>query len=185
MKYSDIVTIFFRKQTHIMGKIKSFNEICKICHKLQKEGKKVVFCHGFFDILHRGHVTLLVEAKKLGDVLVVGVDHDYNAKILKGPNRPINDHDSRMFVLANLEPVDFVFLVGSIEKANAGGVLSEFYTNIYKKLKPDVLATSVKAGRFAELRRKQAEEIGMKFVDVSGYIHKTNTSKTLRLLGLE
>ena len=78
-----------------------------------------------------------------------------------------------------------MFLVGSIEKANAGGVLSEFYTNIYKKLKPDVLATSVKAGRFAELRRKQAEEIGMKFVDVSGYIHKTNTSKTLRLLGLE
>jgi len=83
-------------------KIKSFRTVCKIGRGFQKKGKKVVFCHGFFDILHRGHVTLLVEARKLGDVLVVGVDHDNNAKILKGPNRPINDHNSRMFVLASM-----------------------------------------------------------------------------------
>src|SRR3990167_8967044 len=97
-------------------KIQSFRQVCKICRKLQKDGKKIVFCHGFFDILHRGHVTLLVEAKKLGDILVVGVDHDDNAKILKGPNRPINDHKSRMFVLANLEPIDYIFLIDSIKK---------------------------------------------------------------------
>jgi rfaE bifunctional protein nucleotidyltransferase chain/domain len=165
------------------GKIKNFKEVCKICHKIQDQGKKVVFCHGFFDILHRGHVTLLIEAKKLGDVLVVGVDHDDNAKILKVPGRPINDHDSRMFVLANLEPVDFVFLIEAYKKVKKDDTSVFYSKEIYERLNPNIVGNSLKAGRYGKLKKTQAESLGIRFVDLD-YIHKVNTSKIIKLLGM-
>lgn len=72
------------------------------------EGKKVVFTNGCFDILHRGHVAYLNEAKALGDVLVVGLNSDSSVKELKGPERPINAEQDRKFVLENLKAVDHV-----------------------------------------------------------------------------
>ncbi len=70
-----------------MGRIVSIDEIVKIRDKLKKEGKKIVFTNGCFDILHRGHVEYLAKAKELGDVLIVGlnsdssVDQSYHRKI--------------------------------------------------------------------------------------------------------
>ena len=166
-------------------KIKPFKDVCKVCHSLQRKGKKIVFVHGFFDILHKGHVTLLVEAKKLGDVLVVGVDHDDNAKILKGPNRPINDHNSRMFVLANLEAVDYVFLIDSFKKTIIGKDLEALCVRYYEKLRPDIVATCVKAGKYGDLKRRQAEAVGIKFVDIKNSLYDIGTSKIIKILGLE
>jgi rfaE bifunctional protein nucleotidyltransferase chain/domain len=71
-------------------------------------GKKIVFTNGCFDILHRGHVTYLSEARKLGDLLVVGVNSDASVKRLKGPTRPINSEADRAFVLLGLKSVDAV-----------------------------------------------------------------------------
>ena len=70
--------------------------------------KKIVFTNGCFDILHRGHVTYLAEARKLGDLLVVGVNSDASVKRLKGPERPINNEKDRQYVLSQLKSVDFV-----------------------------------------------------------------------------
>lgn len=62
----------------------------------KEEGKKIVFTNGVFDILHVGHVTYLEEARALGDVLVVGLNADSSVRRLnKGPERPINDEQSR------------------------------------------------------------------------------------------
>lgn len=72
------------------------------------DGKKVVFTNGCFDILHRGHVTYLNEARKLGDALIVGLNSDASVKRLKGPQRPINNELDRMFVMQNLRCVDAV-----------------------------------------------------------------------------
>ena len=72
------------------------------------DGKKVVFTNGCFDILHRGHVTYLNEARKLGDALIVGLNADASVKRLKGPQRPINNELDRMFVMQNLRCVDAV-----------------------------------------------------------------------------
>lgn len=74
----------------------------------QNKDKKIVFTNGCFDILHRGHVTYLNEAKKLGDVLVIGLNSDASVKRLKGESRPINSEQDRKFVLENLKAVDFV-----------------------------------------------------------------------------
>lgn len=73
----------------------------------QNEGKRIVFTNGCFDILHRGHVTYLAEARKLGDILVVGVNSDASVKRLKGSERPINNEKDRAYVLSQLKSVDF------------------------------------------------------------------------------
>lgn len=72
------------------------------------KGKKIVFTNGCFDILHRGHVTYLAEAKKLGDLLVIGLNSDASVKRLKGPERPINNENDRRYVMSQLKSVDYV-----------------------------------------------------------------------------
>jgi D-beta-D-heptose 7-phosphate kinase/D-beta-D-heptose 1-phosphate adenosyltransferase len=74
----------------------------------REQGRRVVFTNGVFDILHRGHVTLLSRAKELGDVLVVGINSDASVRRLKGPERPVNPLDDRIQVLAALSSVDYI-----------------------------------------------------------------------------
>lgn len=71
-------------------------------------GKKIVFTNGCFDILHRGHIHYLNQAKQLGDFLVVGLNSDASVKRSKGDDRPINKQEDRKFVLENLKAVDCV-----------------------------------------------------------------------------
>ena len=71
--------------------------------------RPLVFTNGCFDVLHRGHVTYLAQARALGAALVVGVNSDASVKRLgKGDDRPLNSHADRMAVLAALQAVDLV-----------------------------------------------------------------------------
>jgi rfaE bifunctional protein nucleotidyltransferase chain/domain len=73
--------------------------------------RPLVFTNGCFDILHRGHVTYLAQARALGASLIVGVNSDASVKRLgKGDERPINHQEDRMTVLAALEAVSLVTL---------------------------------------------------------------------------
>lgn len=74
----------------------------------QNKGKKIVFTNGCFDILHLGHVEYLNEAKAQGDVLIIGLNSDQSVKVLKGPDRPINNEEDRKSMLLNLRAVDCV-----------------------------------------------------------------------------
>ena len=76
---------------------------------IDRKDKKVVFTNGCFDILHRGHISYLNEAKSLGDLLVIGINTDKSVKRLKGEDRPVNNEDDRAFMLNNLKAVDYVF----------------------------------------------------------------------------
>lgn len=76
--------------------------------ELKAEGKKIVFTNGCFDIIHSGHIFYLGEAKKSGDVLVIGLNSDDSVKRLKGNDRPINNESDRALVLDALKFVDFV-----------------------------------------------------------------------------
>jgi D-beta-D-heptose 7-phosphate kinase/D-beta-D-heptose 1-phosphate adenosyltransferase len=75
---------------------------------LRAAGKKVVFTNGCFDIVHAGHTRYLGEARREGDVLVVGLNSDSSTRRLKGPGRPVNRQRDRAEVLASLESVDYV-----------------------------------------------------------------------------
>ncbi len=71
---------------------------------------RLVFTNGVFDLLHPGHVDVLVGARARGDVLVVGLNSDASVKRLKGPDRPVRSEGERAYVLAALEAVDAVTL---------------------------------------------------------------------------
>ena len=92
-----------------MNKLLRPEKIAKIRNQLKQEGKTVVFTNGCFDLLHRGHVEHLDEARRLGDVLIVGLNDD--ASILrqhKGPEHPIFPLEDRAAILLALEAVDYV-----------------------------------------------------------------------------
>ncbi len=78
--------------------------------KLRRSGRKIVFTNGCFDILHIGHVSYLEEARKKGDVLVIGLNSDESVQNIKGPKRPIVPQAERAYILAALEVVDFVVI---------------------------------------------------------------------------
>jgi D-glycero-beta-D-manno-heptose 1-phosphate adenylyltransferase len=92
------------------------NKVMSPCEALgrvrawQASGKKVVFSNGCFDILHAGHVEYLTAARKLGDVLVIGLNSDASVRRLKGPSRPVCCETDRATVLSALEVVDLLTL---------------------------------------------------------------------------
>ncbi|MFC1499730.1 D-glycero-beta-D-manno-heptose 1-phosphate adenylyltransferase [Candidatus Zixiibacteriota bacterium] len=84
-------------------------EAVQLCTAWREQDLTVVFTNGVFDILHRGHVEYLAEARLLGDRLVVGVNDDDSAHRLgKGADRPLNSLDDRLTVLAGLASVDLL-----------------------------------------------------------------------------
>jgi D-beta-D-heptose 7-phosphate kinase/D-beta-D-heptose 1-phosphate adenosyltransferase len=95
-------------KSSIESHIKTFDEISNTVNRLKKQGKKIVFTNGCFDILHKGHVSYLDVAKSFGDVLILGLNSDESVKRLKGESRPINNQDDRGYILAALESVDYV-----------------------------------------------------------------------------
>lgn len=98
-------------KTDALQKIKRLQDLSKISTGLKRDGKKIVLCHGVFDLLHPGHIRHFKSAKKYGDILVVSLTADKFVK--KGPGRPIFREDLRAEVLASLSDVDYVTIVNS------------------------------------------------------------------------
>jgi D-beta-D-heptose 7-phosphate kinase/D-beta-D-heptose 1-phosphate adenosyltransferase len=78
----------------------------------ENSGRSIVFTNGCFDILHRGHISLLDAARAMGDCLVVGINSDDSVRRLKGEGRPLNSEDDRAHVLLGLRSVDYVTVFG-------------------------------------------------------------------------
>ena len=119
-----------------MSKITPRNELKATVDRLKREGKKVVFTNGCFDILHAGHTRYLREARKLGDALILALNSDSSVRSLKGPMRPIVPEAERAEVVASLDSVDYVTVFDELTPLE----LIEF-------LRPDVI---VKGGDWAE-----------------------------------
>jgi D-beta-D-heptose 7-phosphate kinase/D-beta-D-heptose 1-phosphate adenosyltransferase len=94
----------------VSRKLKSLEEIKAIVVGARNNRKRVVFTNGCFDLLHRGHVHILREARACGDVLVVGINSDKSVKQIKGPARPVLPESDRCELLGAMEMVDFVIL---------------------------------------------------------------------------
>lgn len=93
----------------ISSKLVDVNAILDLRAALKKQGKKVVFTNGCFDILHLGHVTYLSKAADLGDYLIIALNNDASVRAQnKGANRPINNEKARALVLASLSFVDAI-----------------------------------------------------------------------------
>jgi D-beta-D-heptose 7-phosphate kinase/D-beta-D-heptose 1-phosphate adenosyltransferase len=102
----------------------------------RRQGRRIVFTNGCFDLLHRGHIDLLNRAKALGDVLVVGLNSDGSMRRLKGADRPINRLEDRAGVLAALSSVDHLVAFDELTA-----------TDLVALLRPDVY---VKGGDYTQ-----------------------------------
>lgn len=121
--------------------------------------KKVVFTSGCFDILHAGHVYLLKEAKKLGDILVVGINSDESIKRLgKGSGRPVNVFENRANIVAALGMVDFVV---KFDQSSPKELL--------EYLRPDVF---VKGGDYVASKNSKNDELFKNFIDECDVVKK-------------
>ncbi|MEX0744640.1 MAG: D-glycero-beta-D-manno-heptose 1-phosphate adenylyltransferase [Phycisphaeraceae bacterium] len=92
------------------GKLRRIEHLLPELAAHRKQGRRIAFTNGCFDILHAGHVQFLREARRAGDLLVVGVNTDASIRRLKGPDRPVNQADDRLMVLSELSCVDYVVL---------------------------------------------------------------------------
>jgi len=92
----------------VPAKYKSVDELSAMSDQARKAGRVVVFTNGCFDLVHRGHIHLLRQAKALGDILIVGLNSDVSVKTIKGPDRPIMPEADRIELIAALEMVDYV-----------------------------------------------------------------------------
>lgn len=105
---AEIMVEICRDQRFSIGKVCSLEDLL---NQLRwRNGKKVVFTNGCYDILHPGHIELLKFASRQGDLLVVGLNSDASVSRLKGPNRPILNQNERSALLAALEVVDYVVI---------------------------------------------------------------------------
>lgn len=95
---------------------------------LRRKGQRIVFTNGCFDLIHPGHVRYLRAAKRLGDVLVVGLNSDASVRHLKGPARPLVRQRGRCEVIAALDMVDYVTVFGE-----------DTPYKLIRQLQPDVL----------------------------------------------
>lgn len=92
----------------LLSKISDLPKLKASIDAWHKEGKKVVFTNGVFDLLHIGHITYMAKAAELGDRLVIGLNSDSSVKRIKGEERPVNDQNSRAALLAALFFVDAI-----------------------------------------------------------------------------
>lgn len=130
----EIISEIQDEQLKMNTKIVDLDTLVKIVAKHNEQDKKVVFTNGCFDILHTGHTRYLNEARKLGDILIVGLNSDESVKRLKGESRPINHQNDRGELLAALSFVDYVCIFDE-----------DTPENLIREVKPDIL---VKGGDY-------------------------------------
>lgn len=149
-------------------KVKFLPAVVRAVRKAQAAGHRVVFTNGCFDLLHRGHIRYLEQARALGDFLVVAVNSDASVRQLKGAGRPVVPADQRAEVLAALAAVDLVLI---FDDPDPGRVI--------RAVRPDVL---IKGGDWSVDRI-----VGGDFVRSIGgrvrslpYVKGTSTSALIR-----
>ena len=153
-----------------MSSATSLSEIKSIRSKLKAEGKKVVFTNGVFDLIHAGHVDYLSKAKKLGDVLIVGLNSDESVRRIKGEKRPILKQEERAFILSNLKPVDFVVYFDDDTPAK---LISEII--------PDILVKGADWSVEKIVGKEVVEKNGGKVMNIE-FVNDQSTSKIIDLI---
>jgi D-beta-D-heptose 7-phosphate kinase/D-beta-D-heptose 1-phosphate adenosyltransferase len=114
---------------------------------MMKNKRVKVLVTGVFDLLHREHIIFLRKAKKLGDILIVGVESDKRVKEIKGANRPINDQNKRV------ERIEFEQIADQVIVLPEQFSTKEDHLEFIKKINPDILAVS---SHTAHLDKKEA-----------------------------
>lgn len=153
------------KKASFETKIHSKDALVSLLKK--QKNKKLIFTNGCFDLLHFGHITYLEKAKKLGDILIVGINSDSSVRALKGKNRPINSQFQRACMVAALYFVDFVVIFDENTPYE-----------LIKTLKPDVL---VKGADYKNKELVGSDLVGQtELIDFEEGFSSTNIIKKIK-----
>jgi D-beta-D-heptose 7-phosphate kinase/D-beta-D-heptose 1-phosphate adenosyltransferase len=106
----EILEVIGRRHQDTDLKIKDREVLAGILETEREKGRTVVFTNGCFDLLHVGHVKYLQKARRLGDLLVLGLNSDESIRRLKGPRRPLINQDERAHILAALDCIDYLVI---------------------------------------------------------------------------
>lgn len=136
----------------------------------KKLGLRIVLTSGTFDLFHIGHAQYLEKAKKLGDLLVVGVDSDAKVKARKGPHRPVVPEMERVQILSHCRHVDVIFLKKNEDPSN----------NLIQLVSPDILVMS-KSTKHSEKALKEKAKYCREVVLLEPQ-SETSTSAKIRLI---
>ena len=153
-----------------MNKILSREDLKKRVAALKREGKRIVFTNGCFDILHIGHVKYLEQSKGLGDILILALNSDSSVRSIKGPLRPIVPEDERAYIMASLKVVDYV----TIFDEDTPLALIEY-------IEPDILVKGGDWSRDTVVGRESVEKRGGRVIiipqfDGTGADHPASTT---------
>lgn len=150
------------------GKALPLDKLVPIRARLRRQGKKVVFTNGCFDLLHGGHVRLFHEAKKKGDVLIVALNSDASVRRLKGPTRPVFPLRERFEILAAIADIDYLTSFGEPTPRK-----------IIAALLPDVLVKGCDWGPSEIVGRAEVEAAGGRVARIP-YYEGHSTSSIIR-----
>jgi rfaE bifunctional protein nucleotidyltransferase chain/domain len=141
--------------TPSMGKIVSQEELMLLTAREKRDGRRVVFTNGCFDLLHPGHVRCLAEARALGDLLVVAINSDQSVRGNKGPERPLVPQNDRAEVLAALSSVDYVTIFDEPTPRD-----------LIARLLPSILVKGADWGPHDVVGREEVEAAGGRVVSI-------------------
>ncbi len=155
-------------------KLKTVEQMQAIMKRLKREGKRIVWTNGCFDILHVGHILYLQEARKQGDIMVVGLNSDASVRENKGPDRPVVCENDRAQVLSALECVDYIVL---FDEKTPMPLLRLLQPDVYAKGGDYTLDTIVQE------ERKIVESYGGKIAIIPGRAGQSTTCIINKIAG--
>ena len=149
IELDEVLLALLRLKHEELGKVRELDQLLPELAAYRKQGKRIAFTNGCFDILHAGHISYLRAARRAGDLLVVGLNSDRSIRRIKGKGRPVNIQEDRLLVLSELECVDYLVLFDQ-----------DTPVRLLKMIRPEVLVKG------ADYRRD--EVVGADFVESYG-----------------
>jgi rfaE bifunctional protein nucleotidyltransferase chain/domain len=151
-----------------LRKLYSLSRLKGIIQEQKKKGKRIVLANGCFDLIHKGHIRYLREAKKKGDILVLALNSDSSIRRLKGKGRPVLDQKERVEILSAFAFVDYmtVFEENNVEK-------------ILLALKPDIHAKGTDYTKETVPEKETVKSYGG-FIDIVGGAKINSTSQVIK-----
>lgn len=129
IELDEVLLNLLEKQNKDLGKRRQFEPLLFELNAYRKQGKRIVFTNGCFDILHAGHIGFLRAAREAGDLLVIGLNSDASIRRIKGKDRPVNLLNDRLMVLSELQSVDYIVVFDE-----------DTPVKLIEAIRPDVLA---------------------------------------------
>ncbi|MCC6144382.1 MAG: adenylyltransferase/cytidyltransferase family protein [Candidatus Hydrogenedentes bacterium] len=150
----------------------TIDQLIPLCRQYRRQGKRIVWTNGCFEILHAGHIEFLLKAARLGDVFIVGVNSDASVAALKGPGHPVSPQWERILVLSAVECVTHITVFDE-----------PTCTNILKALQPEVYAKGLRHihGELNAEERMVVEESGGCIALIGGDKAKSTTNIIRRI----